>query len=147
MYQHILLALEFDDHASELLRKAYTVARDNNAKLCVLHAVDFIPLDSNDPSGLSLPAALPEQLIDKAQTQLTALFTANPAPETLELISHVTLGGARHSIIEHAREHDIDLILVGHHKPHGFGHLLGHLDESVVHHAPCDVLAVKLSDS
>jgi len=147
MYQHLLLALEFDPQAHELLQKAYALAEQHQAKLSVIHAVDFIPLDSNDPSGLALPAALPEQLVEKAQQQLTALLAEIPPPASIEVSSQATLGSARHSIIEAANELAVDLILVGHHQPHGLGHLLGHVDESVVHHAPCDVLAVKLSAS
>lgn len=147
MYQHILLALEFNPQASELLQKAYALANTHQAKLSLLHAVDFIPLDSTDPSGLSLPTALPEHLLQQAEAELGKLLETYPAPSGVNVNLVVKLGGARHEIIETSREQQVDLILVGHHKPKGMGHLFGHTDESVVHHAPCDVLAVKLSAS
>lgn len=147
MYQHILLAIEFNPQAGELLEKAYGLALSHQAKLSLLHAVDFIPLDSNDPSGLSLPTPLPEHLLQQAESELNNLVQTFPAPDSITVNTLVKLGGARHEIVATAREQQVDLILVGHHKPKGLGHLFGHTDESVVHHAPCDVLAVKLSGS
>ncbi|MGI9624715.1 MAG: universal stress protein [Acidimicrobiales bacterium] len=46
-------------------------------------------------------------------------------------------------IVEQAREHDIDLIVVGNVRMQGRGRLLGSVGSDVLHHAPCDVMIVK----
>jgi len=45
-----------------------------------------------------------------------------------------------------AGEIKADLIVVGSHGRHGLGLLLGSTASSVVHHAACDVLAVRLRE-
>ena len=45
-----------------------------------------------------------------------------------------------------ARERDIDLIVVGSHGRHGLALIFGSTSNSVLHGAPCDVLAVRITD-
>lgn len=54
-------------------------------------------------------------------------------------------GGAAHEIARYAREHGIDLIVVGTHGRTGMSRaLLGSVAERVIRTAPCPVLAVPL---
>lgn len=145
MYQHILLALNNDKEDDLLLTKAYALAASHNARLSLLHVVDFIPSDAADPMGLSLDSALPQQLSNSARERLEEIRQQYPAPEGLLVDTHVTLGAARHEIVALAKKRQCDLIVIGHHNHRGLGHLLGHTDESVLHHAPCDVLAINLN--
>lgn len=146
MYQHILLAIDHDKDGAQLLNKAYAVAASHGARLSLLHVVDFIPSDSADPMGLSIDASLPQQLATNARSALDTLCTNNPAPEGLLVDTHISIGAAKHEIVTQASERGCDLIVIGHHNHRGLGHLLGHTDESVLHHAPCDLLAIKLHD-
>jgi universal stress protein A len=45
-----------------------------------------------------------------------------------------------------ARDRDIDLIVVGSHGRHGLALIFGSTSNSVLHGAPCDVLAVRIAD-
>ena len=47
-------------------------------------------------------------------------------------------------IIRMAEEESTDLIIVGSHGRHGLALLLGSTASGVLHHSPCDVLAVRL---
>lgn len=145
MYKHILLAIDHDKDGEQLLRKAYELAASHNARLTLLHVVDFIPSDAGDPMGFQVDNGLSPQLLATARQSLEALCTANPAPDGLLVDTHVTLGAARHEIVTQANSWGCDLIVLGHHSHRGLGHLLGHTDESVLHHAPCDLLAINLS--
>jgi universal stress protein A len=54
------------------------------------------------------------------------------------------LGSPKLEIVRIAEENDVDLIVVGSHGRHGFALLLGSTANGVLHHATCDVLAVRL---
>jgi universal stress protein A len=146
MYQHILLALENDTSDQQLLSKAYALAGQHNARLSLLHVIDFIPNEAADPMGMSLASNAPQQLLNSARQQLENRLRQHPAPEGLLVDTHVTLGAPRHEIVTQAKSRSCDLIITGHHSHRGLGHLLGHTDESVLHHAPCDLLAINLSN-
>jgi universal stress protein A len=49
-------------------------------------------------------------------------------------------------IVTQARKLKADLIVVGAHSQHGLGLLLGSTAGSVLHSAPCDVLAIHLKN-
>jgi universal stress protein A len=50
-------------------------------------------------------------------------------------------------IVQVAKQEQIDLIVLGSHGRHGLALLLGSTANSVLHHANCDVLAVRLLDN
>lgn len=56
---------------------------------------------------------------------------------------HVIVGDVRSSIIEYAESLGCDLIVVGSHGRRGLARLLGSTANAVIHHAQCDVLAVR----
>jgi universal stress protein A len=56
----------------------------------------------------------------------------------------IEMGSPKAEIIRIAREQRVDLIVLGSHGRHGLSLLLGSTASSVIHHAECDVLAVRL---
>ena len=58
----------------------------------------------------------------------------------------VELGNAAVEIVRYADENNVDLIVLGSHGRHGVKLLLGSTANGVLHHANCDVLAVRISD-
>ncbi len=59
----------------------------------------------------------------------------------------VSAPSTKEGILDAAREHGVDLIVVGSHGRHGLALLLGSTANAVLHGAPCDVLAVRLAGS
>lgn len=57
------------------------------------------------------------------------------------------MGSPKTEIIRVATENQVDLIVVGSHGRHGLALLLGSTANGVLHHAPCDVLAVRLQNN
>ena len=57
------------------------------------------------------------------------------------------MGSPKTEIVRVANEHKVDLIIVGSHGRHGLALLLGSTANGVLHHATCDVLAVRLRDN
>jgi Universal stress protein UspA and related nucleotide-binding proteins len=57
------------------------------------------------------------------------------------------MGSPKTEIVRVANENKVDLIIVGSHGRHGLALLLGSTANGVLHHATCDVLAVRLRDN
>ena len=55
-------------------------------------------------------------------------------------------GSAKEEICALAEQENVDLIMVGSHGRHGLALLFGSTANNVLHHAPCDVLAVRLKN-
>jgi universal stress protein A len=58
--------------------------------------------------------------------------------------ARVVPGGAASEILRQSQELKADLIVIGHQQRRGLAALFSHTDESVVHRAPCDVLALRI---
>ena len=58
----------------------------------------------------------------------------------------VVQGNTRREILRVAEENQVDLIVLGSHGREGIQLLLGSTANAVLHGAPCDVLAVRVTD-
>jgi universal stress protein A len=56
------------------------------------------------------------------------------------------IGSPKTEIVRVAKENKVDLIVLGSHGRHGLALILGSTANGVLHHADCDVLAVRLRD-
>lgn len=141
-YQHILAAIDLDAHGEQVLNKARLLAQGFEARLCVLHVVDFVPLDSGDALMIATPD-LNRQMLEQARQQAEAICAKCQIPTSaLEVVQGTPAG----EIKRIAQSKPVDLIVIGHHPRRGLATLLSHTDEHVVQRAPCDVLAVRLHD-
>ena len=73
------------------------------------------------------------------------ILSSNNSEITFE--QWVVIGSPKTEILALAEDNNADLIVVGSHGRHGLGLLLGSTASSVLHHAKCDVMAVRLIDS
>jgi len=141
-YRKILLAVDFADHLKVVVDRAQSLAELYQAELTVLHVVEYIPL--SEPvygSVLPLDIDLTEQLAQAARKRLHTITKRLNLPDTA---LRVEIGSPKSEIIRVAEESKADLIVLGSHGRHGIALLLGSTATSVLHHAPCDVLAVRL---
>ncbi len=143
-YQHILLAADFSEHGEIVAQKARYLATKYQAKLSVIHIVDNLPI-SDAAYGPVIPfdIDLNEQLINAATKRLAELGNQLSIPKDRQFLE---MGSAKLEIVATAEEQHADLIVVGSHGRHGFALLLGSTANGVLHHAKCDVLAVRLQD-
>ncbi|NOR69210.1 MAG: universal stress protein [Methylomarinum sp.] len=143
-YKHILLAVDFTEHGENVAKKAQELAKDNQAQLSVVHVVDDLPIvDASYESIIPLDVGLTEQLIDMAKQRLTKMANKLAIAEDKQWLE---IGSAPLEIARIAEENDVDLIVVGSHGRHGLALLLGSTANGVLHHATCDVLAVRLKN-
>ncbi len=144
-YRHILLATDFNEHSIQAAERAKDLALKYQAELCIIHVVENLPIgDAAYGPIVPFDIDLTDQMVDAARQRLAALG------ETLgigEERQHVEIGSPKAEIIRKAEELHIDLIVVGSHGRHGISLLLGSTASGVIHHAKCDVLAVRLRES
>lgn len=143
-YQHILLAVDFSEQGETIAERAKELADKYQAQLDIIHVVDNLPItDAAYGPVIPFDVDLTEQLMTAAKERL-AKFA-----DTLGVKANnrwLELGSPKLEIVRVAEENNVDLIVVGSHGRHGLALLLGSTANGVLHHAKCDVLAVRLKD-
>ena len=143
-YTHILLAADFSEHGEMAAQKARYLASKYQAKLSVIHIVDNLPItDAAYGPVIPFDIDLNEELMNAATKRLAELGKQLFIPEDRQFLE---MGSAKLEIVATAEEQHVDLIVVGSHGRHGLALLLGSTANGVLHHAKCDVLAVRLQD-
>ena len=143
-YKHILLAADFTDHGDVVARRAFDLAQRYQSRLSVVHAVDYLPItDAAYGPVIPFGVDLAEQLVEAAKTRLAKLGEELSIPSERQWVE---IGSAKLEIVRIADENEVDLIVLGSHGRHGLGLLLGSTANGVLHHAKCDVMAVRLQN-
>jgi universal stress protein A len=144
IYRHILVAVDFFEHTQILIEKAVKLAAVHQAKMSLAHVVENTPLpDPGYGIDLSLEVDLTSSMITTAKGKLAELGANYGLPEDR---LWVEVGSPKYDVNRIAEENQADLIVVGSHGRHGLALLLGSNVDGVVHHAKCDVLAIRLPD-
>jgi universal stress protein A len=143
-YQHILIGCDYSTQSLQVALKAKFVAEQQQAKLSLLHVLDNIAMPDT-AYGTVIP-------LDKTSENLHLEQEKAKLTEFARQLGIVTSncwliwGLPKQEIVQLAQEQAVDLIVVGSHGRHGLGLLLGSTANAVLHHAKCDVLAVRLQD-
>jgi universal stress protein A len=143
-YHHILLATDFSEHSNRVAQRALDLAGKFQADISLLHVVENLPVaDTAYGPVIPFEINLTDQLIEAANKRLDELAEALAVPEDRRWVE---IGSAKNEIVRIADEKKADLIVVGSHGRHGLALLLGSTAASVMHHAKCDVLAVRIQE-
>ncbi|MGE0581301.1 MAG: universal stress protein [Steroidobacteraceae bacterium] len=139
-YRRILIPVDLTDDSIPVGERARVVATAFDAAVELLHVVEYSPVE---PMGETLmPAvAIEEELVQRARQRLAALadklgFAGAPL--------HVEAGNVKAEIIRLAHDRGVDLIVIGSRERHGLSILVNLTEDTVLHGAPCDVLAVRV---
>lgn len=145
MYSHILVAIDLTNSAEQLIEKALQLSSKDETKLSLIHAIDYLPYMGFGETALITPTySIPnEELINSARQPIEEL-QKKFGLDSSKLI--IELGNAATEIVRFADESNVDLIVIGSHGRHGVKLLLGSTANGVLHHANCDVLAVRVFD-
>jgi len=139
VYRRVLLVVDLTDDSLPIGRKAQALAATLGAEVELLHVVEFVPVE---PMGETLMPAvqIEEELLQRAQQRLASL-----AAELGLAGAHcrVESGNVKAEIVRVARERQADLIVLGSRERHGLSILLNLTEDTVLHAAPCDVLAMR----
>ncbi|HYM42152.1 MAG TPA: universal stress protein [Steroidobacteraceae bacterium] len=143
IYRRILLVLDLTEDSLFLGRRAQALAAALGAEIELLHVVEFVPVE---PMGEALMPSvqIEDELLQRARQRLTALA----AELGLAGVScRVESGNVKSEIVRIARERHADLIMLGSRERHGLSILVNLTEDTVLHAAPCDVLAMRVGRS
>ena len=141
----ILYPTDFSEHSLGALAYVRELSHQFKAQVHCLHVVDEAYqywLGAGEPA---VPVVMPtDDLKESAQKHLEEFVKQHWDQDLSELVRSVVAGRPFVEIIQYARGHDIDLIVIS---THGRGALasmlLGSVTEKVVRKAPCAVLTVR----
>jgi universal stress protein A len=139
-YQHILLAVDLSDEASQVAEKGQTLARLYDAKLSIVHVIEPVSFTYGGDIPLDF-TGIQEEIRKQAKAQLHTLAQSLDIDESAQ---HLLMGRPETEIHNLAKEIEADLIVVGSHGRHGLALIFGSTANGVLHGASCDVLAVRV---
>jgi universal stress protein A len=139
-YRRILLVVDLTEYSLQIGTRARDLAATLGAELELLHVVEFMPVE---PMGETLMPAvrIEDELLARARQRLAALAQELGLPGATH---RVESGNVKAEIVRVARERQIDLIVLGSRERHGLSIMVNFTEDTVLHAAPCDVLAVRV---
>ena len=137
----VLVATDFSDAAATALTYGSALAKQFGARLHVVHvAENAFMLNVGAAGYVADVSEIQREIDEEAQRQLDACTAAVEPRPTVQVLSG---GSPAYGIVDYAKEHDIDIIVMGTHGRGGVTRvLLGSVAERVVRIAPCPVLTV-----
>ena len=142
-YKHVLLAVDFSEHGKQVIKTAQQMAEQNQAQLSVVYVIENLPITDAAYGPIPFDVDFTQELLDNAKIRLANLAAELQVPESRQWLE---MGSPKLEIVRVAEENQVDLIVIGSHGRHGLALLLGSTANGVLHHAKCDVLAVRLKD-
>ena len=144
VYKHILVAVDFSEHSDIVVQRAKSFREQFKAKLSIIHITENLPITNvMDGQVMPIDMELSEQYLQLSKQRLAALGTELGVVEQDQWL---VVGSPQTEIVSLAVDNKVDLIIVGSHGRHGLALLLGSTANGVLHHAQCDVLAVRLKE-
>ena len=139
-YKKFLLCLDLTDDSEVIAERAKSLANRCGASMTLLHVVEYVPVE---PMGEALlPAVQIEgELVERATSRLAELAHTLDLGQADRL---VLTGNIKSEVVRVAQERGADLILIGSRERHGVSILFNFTEDTVLHAAPCDVLAIRL---
>lgn len=136
MFTKILVPIDpsFDERQRAALQSALKLADDTLAEVQALTVVE--------PAPLHIPPDFGPTLEETAGPAAMAKLRAFLGDQS-EIRSYVRHGKAAHEILEHAKENDVECIVIASHRPELADYLLGSTAARVVRHAACSVLVLR----
>jgi len=140
-YAHILCAVDLTEDSPRIIARAKELVATHKARLTLVHVVEYIPVDPAGEALLPPPIEVERDLVAGARKRLDALGDEHGIKAEERL---VVVGSIKGEIVKIAAERECDLVVLGARGRHGLGALLASTEKSVLVHAPCDVLAVRI---
>ncbi len=135
MYKNILVPVLLDDanNNAEAFAIAQALAAEG-AKFNVVHVMENLP-------AYATAQIAADVLRSAREAAVTALATAARGLQGAE--AHMLTGHAGRTIVDYAKENDVDCIIIASHKPGLEDFFLGSTASRVVRHAQCAVHVIR----
>jgi universal stress protein A len=141
-YRKVLVLLDLAQGSERVFAQARDIAAYSDAAIVALHVIEYIPAEpmgeSLVPTQIELEVSLKERAVPLLEDMAKRYGTANTR-------TRVEIGNTKAVILEVADEEQPDLIVLGSRERHGLAVLVNFTEDTVLHAAHCDVLAVRLS--
>ncbi|MBN7769230.1 universal stress protein [Marinobacter daepoensis] len=139
-YKKMLVAIDLTEEAPQVLNKAKAICDAQGAELLLVHVVEPVGYAYGGDIPMDL-SELQDQLDKAAREQLGKYGEEYGIGADRQV---VTVGRPESEIHRLAKEHNVDLVIVGSHGRKGFQLLLGSTANGVLHGTECDVLAIRI---
>ena len=139
-YKKMLVAIDLTEEAPQVLNKAKAMRDAQGAELLLVHVVEPVGYAYGGDIPMDL-SELQDQLDKAAREQLGKYGDEYGIAAANQV---VTVGRPESEIHRLAKEHNVDLVIVGSHGRKGFQLLLGSTANGVLHGTECDVLAIRI---
>lgn len=140
----ILMAHDFSDYSEHAFNYAYTLAKNLNARLILIHVIHE-PLDLR---GFYLPHISFDVLdkeVEEGAKQMMEKFCHSRLRDFTNYETSVVIGIPYMEILNKAKQENVSMIVMGTQGLTGVAHLLfGSTTETVLRNAKCPVLIVNL---
>jgi universal stress protein A len=143
IYRRILAIVDLSAETATVVARARQMADAHGAALTLFHVVEFMPVEPLSDSLLPT-VQIEADLLQTARERMSALVAGLGSPSPAY---EVCAGTAKTEVVRFARAGSFDLIVVGSHERHGLSILVNLTEDTVLHAAPCDVLAVRLQSA
>jgi len=138
-YKKILLVVDLSDDSQVIGERARAIAACYQSEITLLHVVEYVPVE---PMGEALlpTVQIESELVDRARSRLSELAAKLGLSASRQLVE---TGGIKTEIIRTAQRLGADLIVLGSRERHGPSIFVNLTEDTVLHAAPCDVLAIR----
>jgi universal stress protein A len=139
-YKKILVLLDLTEGSERIAIAARDMAAHSQAAMVILHVVEIVP--SEPMAETLMPTVQIEQdLAQRSRVRLNEIVARLGLSQTS---MRVETGNPKSEILRVANEEAVDLIVLGSRLRHGLGILVNYPEDTVLHAAHCDVLAIRL---
>ena len=140
-YQNILVAVDLSADSGTVCARSVRLAEAYGAAVHLLHVVEYIPVE---PMGEALlpSVEVSDDLVASANSRLEALANEHGLGEVPR---QVRVGNIKAEVVQYAEEIGADLVVLGSRERHGLAILVNYTEDTILHAAPCDVLAIRVS--
>lgn len=159
-YKQILVAVDLTEDSLLVCQKAVEIANgqfcessddlssEESVSIFLLHVVEFVYQVSVAYEPMFYPAfedlsKNEEELIKISNEKMADLVKELNVGNKVQVETSVISGIPKSEVLRLAEEKQADMIVCGSHGRSGFELLLGSTANAILHHAPCDVLAVR----
>ena len=141
-YKHLLIGLNLSPESQQVVDRVKQLFADREVKITICHILEPLAFTY----GGDIPVDLSDVQVQLEEQARQRLATLAEQLNVSEEDQHIVLGQPANEMRRMAKEENIDLIIVGSHGRHGLALIFGSTSNSVLHGAPCDVLAVRINE-
>jgi len=141
----ILVPTDFSEYSDKALQHATDIARQNNARIYLLHVIGVTQQCIVDYCiDKQMVDQLEQQSIDSAKEMIRKQLDKLKEAESVEIVPDIRKGTPYEEILKEQEDKKMDLIVIASHGKTGLlSHLIGSVAEKVSRAAKCPVLLVR----